>query len=415
MGGRGAQRHRERRAARRADADRGGRRHRPRRADRGDEADQDDDRGGRRRHPLRGPGAGHQEVRPHGRQGARARPGALRPARGRTPAGGYPRYLDAHHRAHRCGGLDLPHVEHRQARPRLHPRRHGRCQRPLAHGDGRGGACRGPLGRGRRRGGRQVDGEQQAADLPGGGARRVGGRARARAPGGRMGGLRGRGRPLTLRHAGARCRPARRRGQATLLLLGAAACARGLLPSAPWRRVGDGACQGVRPPRRPDLDGDGEARGRAGRRVRRRRACRLSRQDAGVQSLALLQLGRRRHGRLADRRVHERARQARLCLAVHHARGLPLQRPGRAQLCQGLRRARHGRVQRDDPARGAAHGRAPTQAPGLVGCGAHGPADGTRLWGRRIHSLHGRGRDGGAVRDHVRAGGGRPRQGRRLG
>lgn len=111
-----------------------------------------------------------------------------------------------------------------------------------------------------------------------------------------------------------------------------------------------GACLPICPapaptvPCTPAVDGDGKADRHAGGAVRARRACLLPGQDARVQPLALVQLGRCGHERRADRELHRRSRKARLRLAVHHARRLPLERADRAPVRRGLRAARHGRV-----------------------------------------------------------------------
>ncbi len=138
------------------------RRHRPRRRPARAQPDPALRRGRRARLPHRGPAAGHQEVRPPGRQGpglvGRADQAAERralPARRHARAG-------HHRRAHRRRGRDPARRPRRRARPAVHPRRHQpraaelqggvpRADAPFPRG-GRARAQRPPALRARRRG-----------------------------------------------------------------------------------------------------------------------------------------------------------------------------------------------------------------------------------------------------------------------
>ena len=82
-----------------------------------------DDRGRRRRRALGGPAREREEVRPHGRQGARAdaaaHPHAQRRAAGRRRRG----RADGDHRPHRRARRRPAHQRRRRARPAVHHRR----------------------------------------------------------------------------------------------------------------------------------------------------------------------------------------------------------------------------------------------------------------------------------------------------
>mmetsp|Transcript_838 Transcript_838/g.2538 ORF Transcript_838/g.2538 Transcript_838/m.2538 type:complete len:430 (+) Transcript_838:829-2118(+) len=336
-------------------------------------------------------------MRPHGRQSPRPDARARGPPQRRAAPGRHHGRVDADRRAHRRRGGDVPLVHHRPARPRLHPRRDeapGRDARRGRRGRARGGPRR-------RRGGRRVGRCRRAQDVPGPRPRaRLGREAR---------GLGGVPRDHAVARQDARRRDVARRH--ALLRLGRAPRAGGLLPRLAVHGVRDRARQGLRAALGPPLDGDGRARRPAGARVCAARPRGVPGAVARVQPLAVVQLGRWRplRRRLADRGVHGRPRGGGLRLAVHHARGLPLQRLSHAQLRPRLRVARHARLRRDDPARGARHGRADPQAPDLVRRRAHGHDAGSRDGRRLVDRVHGRGRDG----RPVRRGPGRRRGGRR--
>ncbi len=83
-------------------------------------AHEEHDRSGRRRRSLRGPAREREEVRPHGRQGARP-DGAVHPhARRRAPRGRRLRRADDPRRAHRRRQREAHHERHRRARPPVH-------------------------------------------------------------------------------------------------------------------------------------------------------------------------------------------------------------------------------------------------------------------------------------------------------
>jgi isocitrate lyase len=81
--------------------------------------------------------------------------------------------------------------------------------------------------------------------------------------------------------------------------------------------------------RRHPLDGDEDRRPRRRPRLRRGHPRRIPRQDAGLQPLAVVQLGHHRDDRRGDARLPGGARQAGLRLQLHHLRRPPGRRSGR--------------------------------------------------------------------------------------
>ena len=92
---------------------------------------------------------------------------------------------------------------------------------------------------------------------------------------------------------------------------------------------------GRRALRRHPVDGDQDRRPARRQDLCRRHPRRLPRQDAGLQPVALIQLGHHRHERGGDAALPRGARQARLRLQLHHLRRPPGRRPGR----RGVRHA----------------------------------------------------------------------------
>ena len=76
------------------------------------------------------------------------------------------------------------------------------------------------------------------------------------------------------------------------------------------------------------------------RQIRARDPRRVSRQDAGVQPVALVQLGHHRAERRRDAAVPRGAREARLRVQLHHLRGPPDRRPRRRGVRDGAARGR---------------------------------------------------------------------------
>mmetsp|Transcript_12565 Transcript_12565/g.46436 ORF Transcript_12565/g.46436 Transcript_12565/m.46436 type:complete len:307 (+) Transcript_12565:213-1133(+) len=143
------------------DAHRGGRGHRPRRPHRAHEPDEDVHRTRRGRRALRGPKGRHEEVRPHGRQGPRGRPGALRPPHCCAAAGGHHGHRDDPRRAHRRRGR---HASRQQLRPQGPPIHRGsdHSRDAAAPGGARRGRGR---GRGHRGGAAAMGGRGSAHEV----------------------------------------------------------------------------------------------------------------------------------------------------------------------------------------------------------------------------------------------------------
>ena len=101
----------------------------------------------------------------------------------------------------------------------------------------------------------------------------------------------------------------------------------GLLPGARRHRLRDRQVARGGAVRRHPLDGDEDRRPRRRARVRRGDPRRVPRQDAGLQPLAVVQLGLDRHERRRDAPLPGGARQAGLRLQLHHLRRPPDRRP----------------------------------------------------------------------------------------
>ncbi len=93
--------------------------------------------------------------------------------------------------------------------------------------------------------------------------------------------------------------------------------------------------------RRPALDGDQDRRPRRRPRVRRGDPRRVPRQDAGLQPLAVVQLGHDRHERRGDAALPRGARQDGLRLQLHHLRRPPDRRPRRRGVRHRPQAGRH--------------------------------------------------------------------------
>ena len=78
-------------------------------------------------------------------------------------------------------------------------------------------------------------------------------------------------------------------------------------------------------------------------RFAQRDPCRVSRQDAGLQPVAVVQLGHHRAERRRDAALPRGAREARLRLQLHHLRGPPDRRPRRRGVRHGAARGRDAR------------------------------------------------------------------------
>ncbi|KAE8768382.1 Isocitrate lyase [Hordeum vulgare] len=108
-------------------------------------------------------------------------------------------------------------------------------------------------------------------------------------------------------------------GRVRVLGLGSATNQGRVLPLPGLRGVGRGPRARLRAACRRALDGDVEPKHRRVHGLRRGREGDFPGGDAGVQPLAVLQLGRVRHDGRRHGGVHPACRQARLRMAVHHA------------------------------------------------------------------------------------------------
>ena len=114
-----------------------------------------------------------------------------------------------------------------------------------------------------------------------------------------------------------------------------------LLPGARRHRLRHRQVAGGGPLRRHPLDGDQDRRPARRQEVRRRHPRRLPGQDAGLQPLALVQLGHHRDERRADAGLPGGARQDGLRLQLHHLRRPPDRRPGLGGVRRVAARGRH--------------------------------------------------------------------------
>ena len=165
---------------------------------------------------------------------------------------------------------------------------------------------------------------------------------------------------------------------------------RGLLPDPGRHPLRDREVAGGRAVRRPALDGDqdGGPGGREG--VRGRDPRRLPRQDAGLQPVAVLQLGHDRHERRRDAPVPGGAGEDGLRLQLHDLRRPPDRRPGGGGVHDRPPRGRHARA-----------GAAAAEVPAAGVAVPHAPDPGGRAARRRRpdvpvgpdghHQGHGRG------------------------
>ncbi|KAL5659084.1 hypothetical protein ACJX0J_032247, partial [Zea mays] len=326
-------------------------------------------RGGRG--PPRGPVLRHQEVRPHGGQGARRRLRAREPPRRRAAPVRRHGRRDRPRRAHRRRRRHAHPDQRRRARPPVHSRRHqpgpqgpeprGRALGRHVGGQERQGA---PGHRGR------VAGRGAAQDLlrvrqgRHRGPRRRGQGEAAQAPG--VGPRHRRLRQVRVQRPGARHRRQPRR-HVRVLGLGPAADQGRVLPLQGVRGGGRGPGARLRAARRRAVDGDVQPqRGRVHRLLRGRQGG-VPRGDARLQPLAVLQLGRVRDDGRRDGRLHPERRAPRLRLAVHHARRVPRRRARHRHVRAGLRTPRHAGLRGEDPEGGEDQRRGDAGASEVVG------------------------------------------------
>ncbi|CAI0550594.1 unnamed protein product [Linum tenue] len=119
----------------------------------------------------------------------------------------------------------------------------------------------------------------------------------------------------------------------------------------PIQRLGDGCCgprQSVRFPRGCDLDGDVQPRFGGVHGFRSGGEVQLPGDDAGVQSVAVVQLGCFRDERRADEGLHTEDCEAGFLLAVHYACWVPRGCVGGGYFCEGFRAQRDAGVCGED-------------------------------------------------------------------